>query len=262
MEAFGATWIRGPRGCGKTTTAKQIAKTVVEFQDEEKRENLLLIANTAPNKLLIGDKPIFFDEWQDAPKLFGAIRKDVDDSGEKGLYILTGSSSRDVDTPHTRTLRISRLQTYPMSLYESGESNGTVSLRRLFDNPNSFDGCQSDLSVDELIFALCRGGWPGSLNNKTDNAKLLVAADLYKQAYSIDVSKIDGVKRNPVIAMDLLRAYSRNICTVATAKTILEDVKTNNPASDPILYDYINALTELYIIDDGVFVIPIGCLRD
>ncbi|MBO7335782.1 MAG: AAA family ATPase, partial [Lachnospiraceae bacterium] len=101
MEAFGATWIRGPKGCGKTTTAKQVAKTVVEFQDEEKRDNYLAIANTAPSKLLIGEKPILFDEWQDAPKLFGTIRKDIDDTGEKGRYILTGSSSRKVDTPHT-----------------------------------------------------------------------------------------------------------------------------------------------------------------
>ena len=141
MEAFGATWIRGPKGCGKTTTAKQIAKTVVEFQDEEKRDNLLMIANTAPSKLLIGDKPILFDEWQDAPKLFGTIRKDVDDSGEKGCYILTGSSSKQVDTPHTGTLRISRLQMYPMSLFESGESNGTVSLMQLFNNQEKY--CQN-----------------------------------------------------------------------------------------------------------------------
>ncbi|MBR1598801.1 MAG: ATP-binding protein [Lachnospiraceae bacterium] len=250
MEAFGAAWIRGPKGCGKTTTAKQIAKTVVEFQDEEERENLLLIANTFPSKLLIGDKPILFDEWQDAPKLFGAIRKDVDDSGEKGCYILTGSSSRDVNTPHTGTLRISRLQMYPMSLYESGESNGTVSLLRLFDDPESFESCRSDMNIDDIIFAICRGGWPGSLDNKTDRAKLLVAKDLYKQTYSNDISNIDGVKRNPVIAMDLLKSYSRNICTIAAAKTIMSDVKANNDVTDQTLFKYINALTELYILDD------------
>ena len=167
MEAFGATLIVGPKGCGKTTSAKQKAKSFVEFQDEEQRENLLAVAETAPSKLLIGDKPRLFDEWQDAPKLWGAIRKSVDDLGENGLYILTGSSSKEVDTPHTGTLRISKLKMYPMSLYESEESNGTVSLSELFNHPEHFDGCISKLSIDGLIFAICRGGWPHSLSNKT-----------------------------------------------------------------------------------------------
>ena len=101
LEAFGATWIQGPKGCGKTTTAKQKAKSCIEFQDEDQRENYLLIANTHPSDLLKGPKPRLFDEWQDAPKIWGAIRKDVDDSGETGQYILTGSSSKTVKTPHT-----------------------------------------------------------------------------------------------------------------------------------------------------------------
>ena len=148
LEAFGATLIVGPKGCGKTTSAKQKAKSYVEFQDEEQRENLLAVAEAAPSKLLIGDKPRLFDEWQDAPKLWGAIRKSVDDLGENGLYILTGSSSKEVDTPHTGTLRISKLKMYPMSLYESEESNGSVSLSELFDHPENFDGCISELSIN------------------------------------------------------------------------------------------------------------------
>ena len=107
LEAFGATLIKGPKGCGKTTSAKQKAKSFVEFQDEDVRENLLAVANAAPKRLLIGEKPRLFDEWQDAPKLWGAIRKDIDDTGLSGQYILTGSSSQDIDTPHTGTLRIS-----------------------------------------------------------------------------------------------------------------------------------------------------------
>lgn len=250
MQAFGATWIRGPKGCGKTTTAKQIARTVIEFQDEEKRENLLMIANTAPSKLLEGPKPILFDEWQDAPKLFGTIRKNVDDTGEKGCYILTGSTSKKVETPHTGTLRISRLQMYPMSLYESGESNGTVSLKELFDSPDSFDGCHSNLTIDGIIYAICRGGWPGALEVKNEKAGLLVAKDLYRQIYSADISSIDDVERNPAIASDLIKSYSRNICTLATTKTIMADVKANNAVTDATLFDYLNALSELYIIDD------------
>ena len=190
LESFGATLIIGPKGCGKTTSAKQKSKSFVEFQDEEQRENLLAVANTAPSKLLIGEKPRLFDEWQDAPKLWGTIRKSVDDSGENGLYILTGSSSKDIQKPHTGTLRISQLKMYPMSLYESEESNGSVSLLDLFNHPEQFDGCVSDLTIDGIIFAICRGGWPKSLMNKTVRSQLEIAKDLYRQTYSVDISNV------------------------------------------------------------------------
>lgn len=250
LEAFGATLIKGPKGCGKTTSAKQKAKSVVEFQDEEVRDNLLAVAEAAPKKLLIGEKPRLFDEWQDAPKLWGTIRKDVDDSGLNGQYILTGSTSQMIDTPHTGTLRISQLLMYPMSLYESEESNGSVSLLELFDNPDSFDGCESELSIDDLIFAICRGGWPRGLLNKSLRAKLEIAKDLYKQTYSVDISNIDRIKRNPRWAQAILQSYSRNICTPAEMKTIKGDVKANYDVSDQTIYDYIDALERLYIIDD------------
>lgn len=250
MEAFGAVWIQGPKGCGKTTSGKQIARTVVEFQDEEKRENLLAVASIAPKNLLVGEKPILFDEWQDAPKLFGAIRKDVDDSGEKGQYILTGSSANLPDTPHTGTLRISRVQMYPMSLFESEESNGSVSLLDLFNCPENFEGCKSDMDIDDIIFSICRGGWPGTLSIQNESAKLEIARDLYRQTYSIDISKIDGIKRNPLIAQTVLRSYSRNICTLAEMKTLVGDVRANYDVSDPTVYDYICALEKLFIIDD------------
>lgn len=250
LESFGAALIVGPKGCGKTTTAKQRAKTFVEFQNEEERKNLLSVAQTAPSKLLIGEKPILFDEWQDAPTLWGAIRKSIDDLGENGQYILTGSSSKDVATPHTGTLRISRLQMYPMSLYESGESTGEVSLAELFDNPNAFNGCVSALSIDDVIFAICRGGWPQSLVNKTRRSQLEIAKDLYRQTYSVDIGNIDGVKRNPRWAQAILQSYSRNICTLAETKTIYGDVKANFDMSQATFYEYIAALEKLYIIDD------------
>ena len=250
MSAFGAVWILGTKGCGKTTSAKQKAKTVVEFQDEEKRENLLIIASTSPKKLLTGEKPILFDEWQDAPKLFGTIRKDVDDSGEKGQYLLTGSSAKEVETPHTGTLRISRLQMYPMSLFESEESNGTVSIIDLFNNPASFDGCKSDMTIDDVIFSICRGGWPGSLNISSKEAQLEIAKDLYRQTCNVDISKIDGVKRNPAVSQAILKSYSRNLCTLAETKTLLADVKANYTVSDVTVFDYLTALEQLYILDD------------
>ena len=250
LEAFGATLIKGSKGCGKTTSAKQKAKSFVEFQDEDVRDNLLAVAETAPKKLLIGARPRLFDEWQDAPKLWGTIRKDIDDSGENGQYILTGSSSKEISVPHTGTLRISQLQMYPMSLFESEESNGTVSLLELFNNPDSFEGCESDLTIDGLIFAICRGGWPRALLNKTPRAKLEIARDLYVQTYSVDISNIDGKKRNAGCAQAVLQSYSRNICTLAESKTIIGDVRANYDVTPVTVYDYIHALEKLYIIED------------
>lgn len=138
----------------------------------------------------------------------------------------------------------------PMSLFESGESNGTVSILGLFNNPDSFSGCKSDMTIDDVIFSICRGGWPGILNISSKEVQLEIAKDLYKQTYSVDISKIDGVKRNPAITQAILKSYSRNLCTLAETKTLLADVKANHTVSDVTIYDYLAALEELYIIDD------------
>ena len=166
------------------------------------------------------------------------------------MYILTGSSAQDIATTHTGTMRISRLTMLPMSLYESNESNGEVSLIDLFNDPSSFEDCISNLTIDELIFAICRGGWPRSLNLKSDKAKLEIAKDLFVQTYSVDISRISKTKRNPLIAQAILRSYSRNICTLAETKTIYGDVSANYNLSEATYYSYLEDLNKLYIVND------------
>ena len=138
---------------------------------------------------------------------------------------------------------------YPMSLYESEESNGSVSLSELFDHPEKFDGCISELSIDGLIFAICRGGWPHSLSNKTDRAKLEVAKDLYRQTYSVDISNIDNTKRNPRWAQEILRSYSRNLCTLAESNTIF--AKSHRPVHRRCRYGFISAIFQYRFQDAG-----------
>ncbi len=249
LESFGATLIVGPKGCGKTTTAKMHSRSFIEFQDEDRREGYLQVAAEQPSRLLKGEKPRLIDEWQDAPKIWGAVRKSVDDEGDNGMYILTGSSSKNVETAHTGTMRISTLEMLPMSLFESGESNGTVSLEKLFAG-EPFDGCESDLDMDGLIFAICRGGWPRSLSNPTDRSKLELARDLVYQTCHVDASRIDGVRRDPNLVNRILRSYSRNICTLAETKTILADVNSEGSVTAPTLNSYLEALRMLHLVKD------------
>ena len=254
LKAFGATLIVGPKGCGKTTTGKHFSKSYIEFQDEDNREKYLSVAENIPSKLLLGERPRLFDEWQDAPKIWGAIRKDIDDTGLKGQYILTGSSSQKVDTPHTGTLRISTLRMFPMSLYESGESSGNVSLLDLF-NGKSIEWEESKINIDDLIYAICRGGWPQSIDVENKEVALSIASDLFYQTCHSDISTISQTKRNPLWAERLLRSYSRNICTLAETKTIYADLTSTTEISKPTFYDYFHDLEDLYIIDE----IPAWC---
>lgn len=254
LQSFGGVLIVGPKGCGKTTSAKQKAKSIIEFQDEDNRDKYLSVAETMPSKLLIGENPRLFDEWQDAPKIWGAVRKSIDDRNESGLYILTGSSSKDVNTPHTGTTRISTVKMYPMSLFESGESSGEVSLLRLFQT-KSMEFVESKLTIDDLIFAICRGGWPRSLYNKTKESQLEIANDIFFQTCNRDISNIDGVRRNPKLAEKLLMSYSRNICTLAETKTIFNDINSTAEITKPTYYDYLQALEKLYIVED----VPAWC---
>ena len=252
IKAFNAINIVGPKGCGKTRTAKERCKTIIEFQDEERRDGYMAVAETSPKLFFANDKPILFDEWQDAPKLWGAVRKDCDDRPEAvGEYYLTGSTSRKADTPHTGTGRITELQMYPMTLWETGESNGRVSLSALFDSPGvPIGGAMSQITLEELFFAACRGGWPRCLAISDREAKLEIAKDYYRQIYQKDISAADGVKRNPEWARLLLWSYARNMATQAKKNSIYADVQATQNVTDVTLSSYITVLENLFVLRD------------
>ncbi len=252
LETFGAVHIIGPKWCGKTTTAKQFAKSYIEMQDPDKREMYLETAKIKPSNLLIGENPRLIDEWQIAPNLWDAVRVSVDRRNESGLYILTGSNSIDkTSIMHTGTGRIDTLNMYPMSLFETGESNGSLSLSALFRDEKALDdGCQTELSIDELIFAACRGGWPSALFKNSDKSKLLVAQSYFDGLCREDISNIDGKTRDETVTTLLLRSYARNISTTAANTSILRDIRANTDIGETTFYEYVAALKKLFVIQD------------
>ena len=252
LRSVGATLIVGPKWCGKTTTAKQKAASVLEMQDPDLQEGYLKLADTKPSLLLQGGKPRLIDEWQLAPVLWDAVRVSVDRSERKGQYILTGSVVKDDSkTKHTGTGRISRLEMQTMSLWESMESTGHVSLSEMFRRPaEEIDGARGKLSMEELLFAACRGGWPSSLQVKGDDAKLFIAEDYVTNVAEADISRIDGVRRDPKLAAALLKSYARNISSLATTATIRKDVLSVQDVSVPTVDSYLNALRSLFVVSD------------
>lgn len=262
LEAFGAVQIKGPKWCGKTTTAEQQAKSVVKLQDPDKRDGYLATIRTKPSILLKGETPRLIDEWQDAPILWDAVRNAVDERKLKGQFILTGStviknkSEKDIPEEqkrmHTGTGRISTMMMYPMSLYESKDSSGEISFLELFDNKElDIDGITSKLSIEELIMLACRGGWPDSLSVTSDKAKLLIAKDYLNKVCEDDISRVDDVQRNPELARLILRSYARNICTLAKKSAMLADVKAEMEATAQSTFDeYVDALKRLFVIED------------
>ncbi|MDE6395702.1 MAG: DUF4143 domain-containing protein [Muribaculaceae bacterium] len=253
LEAFGAVQITGPKWCGKTTTAERHAASVIKMQDPDLREGYIATLKTKPSLLLKGPVPRLIDEWQVAPIIWDAVRHAVDDRREKGQFILTGSTVIDDEQiMHTGTGRISKMSMYPMSLFESLESNGTISLRRLFDDQSyDIDGMKSELSIEGLIFAACRGGWPASLDVMSNEAKLLIAKDYVDIICSDDISRIDKVRRNPTLARLILRSYARNICTLAKKTSIFKDVSEEMESLSMTTFDdYVSALERLFVIED------------
>ncbi|MDE6542481.1 MAG: DUF4143 domain-containing protein [Muribaculaceae bacterium] len=254
LDAFGAILIEGPKWCGKTTTAEQKAKSVLTLQDTDMREEYLFTAQSKPSLLLQGPTPRLLDEWQDAPMLWDAVRTMVDKRREPGQFILTGSNKVDRSkTHHSGTGRIARMKMLPMSLWESRESSGEISTLELFNNPNyDIDGKTSDMTVEDLIFAACRGGWPASLFSRTTKGQLMIAMNYLNSVCSEDISRIDNTQRNEKLAHRILRAYARNISTLAKSTSLLKDITENENivCSRPTFDDYVFALEKLFVIQD------------
>lgn len=253
LEMIGAILIIGPKWCGKTTTAERHAKSVLKLQDKDQYQTNMMWADIEPSRLLRGEKPRLIDEWQIAPVLWDSVRTSVDETDGYGLYILTGSTVVNEDGKrHTGTGRIHRLLMRTMSLYESGESNGQISIMDLFDNPDmNINECESELTMDELIFAACRGGWPDSLNQKTREGKLFVAYSYLENICNTDASAVDGVKRDPDRVRLLLRSIARNNSTLAKDQTIIDDMNANfMDITRPTYYSYVDALKRLFVLED------------
>ena len=252
MQLYGAVLIVGPKWCGKSTTAKQYAKSFLELQNPKTRQNNLEIAKTRPDLLLEGDKPRLIDEWQDAPLLWDAIRYDVDNAGLKNQYILTGSVNPiDKKINHTGTGRIIRLLMRPMSLYESNDSTGEVSLKDLFNGKKNIKGI-SNKELEDIAFLCARGGWPAVLNISKDKS-IILARDYLESVIQNDINTVDDKERNPLRMQSILRSLARNICTSANLETIKKDTSfAESEISIKTISDYLNALTKLYIIDNVV----------
>lgn len=255
LEAMGAVLIEGPKYCGKTTLATQQAKSILYMADPETKSQNLAMAQTNIKRLLQGETPRLIDEWQLAPQFWDAVRNEVDKRDEDGQFMLTGSAvpPKQDEIFHSGTGRMSWLKLRTMSLWESGDSSGDVSLGALFKNADSVDGA-SKIDIDQLAFLTCRGGWPKATLKKSKKAALLQAKEYYEAVYRYDISRVDDVERDPELTKRLMRSYSRNQGSQASAGTILADIRANesDELSENTIYSYIKALKKIFVIEDSL----------
>lgn len=266
LEAFGAVLIEGPKYCGKTTLASQQAGSILSMADTDTLGQNLALARTNISRLLAGETPRLIDEWQIAPQFWDAVRNEVDKRNEDGQFMLTGSAVppkpkkdengniiEEENIHHTGTGRTSRLRLRTMSLWESEDSTGDVSLEELFINPDTVDGV-SDIDLDRLAYLTCRGGWPKAVLKKSEKAALAQAFDYYDSVVSNDIKRVDDIDRDEELTKRIMRSYARNQGTQATVGTILADIKSNGDErmSDSTVYSYIKALKEIFVIEDSI----------
>lgn len=252
LEGMGAVLIEGPKWCGKTTTAEQQAKSIVYMDGEEDGTSWQQMASISPRGVLAGETPRLIDEWQTAPQLWDAVRYEVDHRDSDGQFILTGSAvpADDDKMMHSGTGRVSWLTMRTMSLWESGESNGGVSLRQLFNNPSQVF-VENKLSLEDVAYLICRGGWPRATLQKKDVA-LGRAFDYYDAVVKKDISRVDGVRRDAERTRRIMRSYARHQGTQTPISTIADDVRANdaNSVDNKTIYSYVAALKKLFVIED------------
>ena len=252
LEGKGAVLIEGPKWCGKTTTAEQLAASILYMDDPEKKEQNITMSELNPKRLLEGKTPRLIDEWQLAPKLWDAIRFEVDHRGELGQFVLIGSAvTPDTkEITHSGTGRFTRLTMRPMSLYESGDSTGEVSLGDLFSGNFEIDGA-SELSIDRLAFLICRGGWPQAVDMR-DEIALEQAIDYYDVVVYSDINRADNVHKNPERVRRLMRSYARNQGGQVPNTVLAQDIAANDEKSinEETVASYVNALRKIFVVED------------
>lgn len=252
LEGKGAVLIEGPKWCGKTTTAEQIAGSILYMDDPEKREQNALMATLNPKMLLDGDSPRLIDEWQIVPKLWDAIRFEIDHRKGFGHFILTGSAVpvETTEITHSGTGRITWMTMRPMSLFESGESSGEVSLGELFRTPEFIEG-KSVLDLNRLAFVCCRGGWPQTLEMR-DEIALDQAYDYLEAVVNNDINRADGVRKDSEKVRRLMRSYARNQGTQTPNTVLAEDIKYNDGTSigEETVASYVSALKKIFVVED------------
>ena len=253
LEAMGAVLIEGPKYCGKTTTGEQQARSVLYMVDPEIKDRNLTMASTNIKRLLAGDTPRLIDEWQIAPKLWDAIRFEVDHRGEDGQFMLTGSAAPASTSEifHSGTGRFGWIKMRTMSLWESGDSTGDVSLGGLFSSENEVDGT-SNLEIRRIAFLVCRGGWPKASLKTNESAALIEAREYVESVCRNDISRVDDVQRNAELTRRLMRSYSRHQGAQVSVATILADIKSNEASdtTEATVASYINALKRIFVIED------------
>lgn len=252
LEGKGAVLIEGPKWCGKTTTAEQIASSVIYIDDPETKNQNIIMSELSPKRLLKGKPPRLIDEWQLAPKLWDAVRFEVDHRGELGQFILTGSAvpPDTKDITHSGTGRFAWLTMRPMSLYESEDSTGEVSLQELFNGIENIDG-ESQISLDRLAFLVCRGGWPKAVGLR-DEIALEGATDYYDAVVHYDINRADNVKKNVERVKRLMRSYARHQGTQVPVTVIARDISVNDDYSidEDTVAAYLRALRKIFVIED------------
>ena len=254
MQVMGCVVVKGPKWCGKTTTAEQFAKSVLELQDPVEGAKYKEIAENNIKLLLVGENPRLIDEWQLIPNIWNAIRYDVDKKDAAGLYIITGSvtpNDKDTKELHSGIGRMSFVTMYPMSLYESGDSNGSISLKDILGGSVDVSGQKSNITYERLAYLTCRGGWPSAVKMKDENLALKVAKEYLDVLCESDIENAGKKKINPALTRTIVRAYSRLVCTVESDKTLYNDIRNiYGDVSDQTIMTYLNRLKRLYVMDE------------